>query len=97
MSTIGYNAELMNAITANYNECAMRIDTAISKLVEAKNGLQSNYEGQGSYVANDVFVKTEQHLSLLKDCLVQAGKYVAYTKETATSTDIHVGENILAP
>lgn len=87
MSTIGYNAELMDEITANYDKCASEINSIIDKLAEIKSGLQSNYKGQGTDVVEDTLEKIRAHLQLLEVCISQTGKYVTCTREAAETMD----------
>ena len=93
MNTIGYNAELMDAITDNYDKCAIEINGAVEKLFEAKTGLQSNYKGQGTDIVDDALEKLREHLQLLEECMSQTGKYVTCTKETAETMDNTLAES----
>lgn len=82
-----YNAGFMDEVSNNYKSCAAKAQEAIDELNHAKNQLLSNYEGQGSDMAKEVFAKMAEHLDFLRSCLNQAGQYVTYTKETIQELD----------
>jgi uncharacterized protein YukE len=82
-----YNAEFMDEVSKNYKSCADIAQDTIDELNHAKYQLLSNYVGQGSDIAQDVFAKVVEHLDFLHTCLNQAGQYVTYTKETMQELD----------
>lgn len=82
-----YNADFMDNVSQNYEHCADKVQEAIDEFNDVKKQLDVNYEGQGNYMADDLFSKIIEHLEFLCSCIKQTGKYVTYAKESMQQSD----------
>lgn len=87
-SQVTYNTELMEKISAKFNDGYDILDDAITQFGYFKNSFYSNYNGQARVEIFDSITTTmKEHMELLQLCYSNMKEYVNTAKEEMISTD----------
>jgi len=89
-----YNEDAMRSIAAEYRNAASSMDDAMSQCKSAMSVVQSDYDGQGTPLATDLFNKLHEHMDLLKSCYEVLANFTESSLEEFLQLDSELGGKI---